>query len=111
MRSKPAIRNPLSAFRWGSLRTKIIVWSFVPTAIVLTAVALVTFIAYQRVTEELVIERNQEVTHLSAGKLATEITEYTDSLAGVARTAEIHENVPAIQRAALGESEQPSHRI
>ena len=41
--------------RWGSLRTKIIAWSFVPTAMILIAVALLTFSAYERVTEELVI--------------------------------------------------------
>ena len=42
----------------GSLRTKIIVWFFVPTAIILAAVALVNFYSYQKVTEDLVFERN-----------------------------------------------------
>ncbi len=62
----------------GSLRNKIIAWSFVPTAIILVAVALVTLYAYQRVTESLVIERDRELTHLSAKLLATELAAYTD---------------------------------
>ncbi len=41
-----------------------------PTAIILVAVALVTFYAYQRVTEDLVVQRNREVTRLSASQLA-----------------------------------------
>ena len=42
----------LLGIRWGSLRTKIIAWSFIPTAIILLAVAWVTFTAYQQVTED-----------------------------------------------------------
>jgi len=62
----------------GSLRTKIIAWSFVPTAIILVAVALVTFYTYQRVTESLVIKRDRELTRLSASLLAAELKAYTD---------------------------------
>ena len=91
----------LLGIRRGSLRTKIIAWSFVPTAIILVAVALVTFTAYQRVTEELVIRRDQDLTRLSAGRLATELAEYTDLLTTLARTADIYQNDPAAQRDAL----------
>ncbi len=94
--------------RWGSLRTKIIAWSFFPTAIILVAVALVTFYAYQEVTEELVIERDQDLTRLSAGQLATELTEYTDLLAAIARTADIFHSNPAAQQVAL---RQASNRL
>ena len=55
----------------GSLRTKLIAWFFVPTAIILVAVALVNFNSYQNVTEELVIERDRDLTQLWAGQLAT----------------------------------------
>jgi len=52
---------------WGrSLRTKIIAWFFVPTALILIAVAVTNFFAYQDVTAELVIERDEDVTRLSA---------------------------------------------
>jgi len=69
----------LSRIQW-SLRNKIIAWSFVPTAIISVAVALVNFYAYQRVTENLVIKRDRELTRLSANLLATELTTYTDPL-------------------------------
>ena len=65
----------------GSLRNKIIAWSFVPTAIILVTVTLVSLYAYQRVTENLVIERDRELTRLSARLLATELSAYTDPLA------------------------------
>jgi nitrate/nitrite-specific signal transduction histidine kinase len=93
--------------RFG-LRAKIISWSFVPTAIVLVIVALTTFFAYQRVTATLVIERDQEVVRLSSGQLATELSEYPDLLASVARVADISHYDPAVQQAAL---EQASNRL
>jgi serine phosphatase RsbU (regulator of sigma subunit)/HAMP domain-containing protein len=61
----------------GGLRLKIIAWSFVPTSIILLLVALVMFYAYQQVTEMLVVERNQELTRLSANELGTAIAEYS----------------------------------
>jgi nitrate/nitrite-specific signal transduction histidine kinase len=66
--------------RWGSLRNKIIVWSFVPTAIILVAVALISLYAYQRGAENLVIERDRDLTRLSASLLAAELATYTDPL-------------------------------
>lgn len=67
----------------GSLRSKIITWSFVPTAIIFLAVALVTVYAYQRVTENLVIERDRELTHLSAQLLANDLATHSSSPAGI----------------------------
>ena len=91
----------LLGIRWGSLRAKIIAWSFVPTAIILIAVAIVIFYAYQDVTQDLAIERNRELTRLSASELATELTEFTNLLADLARTADIYEGNPTAQRDAL----------
>ncbi len=82
-----------------SLRTRIIAWSFVPTAIILLAVALVTFYAYQRVTEELVIGRNRELIRLSASQLVSDLDSYVDVLSTLARTADIYD--PAKQAAVL----------
>ena len=84
-----------------SLRTKIITWSFVPTALILLAVALVNFYAYQQVTEYLVIQRDRELTRLSASQLVTEMAEYVDLLTALARTADIYQNEPEAQRDAL----------
>lgn len=95
----------LSRIRWGSLRTKIIAWSFVPTAIILVAVAAVIFYAYQQVTEYLVMGRDREVTRLSANQLATELTEFTDLLTSLARKADIYEGDPAAQQDTLKAAE------
>jgi len=91
----------LFGIRWGSLRTKIIAWSFVPAAIILGAVALVGFYAYNRVTGDLVVEKNQEVARLSAGQLAAELEEYTGVLTNLVRSPDIYAGTPAAQRGAL----------
>ena len=91
----------LFGIRWGSLRTKIIAWSFVPTMIILGVVAVVIFYAYQQVTEDLVIERNQELTRLTAGQFTAELKEYADLLDTEARTSDIYGNDPVAQRDAL----------
>lgn len=81
----------LRFFRHQSLRTKIIIWAFVPTAIILGAVALVTFNAYRSVTEELVIERDRELTRLTASQISSEMEYYLNLLDPWARTASFYE--------------------
>jgi nitrate/nitrite-specific signal transduction histidine kinase len=84
-----------------SLRAKIIAWSFVPTAFILFAVALVNFYAYQRVTQDLVIERDQQLVRLSASQLSTRMNEYTETLTALVRSAEVYDSDIPAQRAAL----------
>lgn len=97
--------------RGVSLRTKIIAWSFVPTVIILVTVALVTFTAYQQVTEELVIERDRDLARLSADQLGVELSEYATLLAeysallaDLGRNISIDTNDPAAQRAVLSQA-------
>jgi nitrate/nitrite-specific signal transduction histidine kinase len=80
--------------RWGGLRTKIIAWFLFPTTIILSLVALFTFNTYQRVTEDLVIERNQEVTTLLASQLAVELEGYIHQLDVLAATADVYQLRP-----------------
>jgi PAS domain S-box-containing protein len=94
----------MRSVRWGGLRTKIIAWSFVPTAIILTIVALVGFYAFRQVTQDLTIQSSREVARLSAGQLATELSEFSKVLTTLARTSSIYENNPADQRVALAEA-------
>jgi signal transduction histidine kinase len=70
--------DPRAGTRRGSLRNKILIWAFVPTAIILVAVALISVYAYQRFTENLVVERDRELTRWSANLLAAELSAYTD---------------------------------
>jgi hypothetical protein len=91
----------LLGIRWRSLRLKIIAWSFVPTAIILVAVALVGFYAYQRITEDLVFEKNREYSRRIAGQLAIDLGEFTSQLASLARAEDIYRGVIPIQQMAL----------
>lgn len=75
---KRHISRAQRGLRRGSLRTKIITWAFVPTAIILVAVALVSLYSYQRLTESLVVERDRDLTRLSARFLSAELAAYTD---------------------------------
>jgi nitrate/nitrite-specific signal transduction histidine kinase len=54
---------------WSSLRTKIIAWSFVPTVIILSAVAWFTFFSYQKVLGDLAIKQEWEVVQSKGVKL------------------------------------------
>ncbi|MEZ4861456.1 MAG: GAF domain-containing protein [Caldilineaceae bacterium] len=83
------------------LRKKIILWAFVPTAIILAAVAAVNYIAYRQVAETLIIERDEEVTRLAASQIATSLMEYADLLAAEARNAELSQGDRVYQQAAL----------
>jgi nitrate/nitrite-specific signal transduction histidine kinase len=51
---------------WRSLQVKIIAWSFVPTVIILSAVAWFTFYSYQKVIGDLAIKQDQEIVQEKA---------------------------------------------
>jgi len=85
---------PSDRTRRKKLRTKIVSWTFVPTALVLVGVALVSILSYRQVTGELVIERDRQVIRLSAQQLATELEEYSDALSVVARADDIRAGTP-----------------
>ena len=85
----------------GSLRTKLIAWFFVPTAIILVAVALVNFNSYQNVTEDLVIERDRDLTQLWAGQLATNLDRFPKVLSDVSHTLGISKQSDADVQASL----------
>lgn len=55
---------------WSSLRVKIIAWSFVPTAIILSAVAWFTFYSYQKVIEDLAIKQDLAVVETKIDQAA-----------------------------------------
>lgn len=83
------------------LRGKIVAWSFFPTLFILVSVAMVTFIAYQKVTEDLVLAKDRELTRLAASQLAAEMKNYSDLLAGIANTSDLRQPDPGLQSAGL----------
>lgn len=87
--------------RGSRLRTRILVWSFVPTTIILFVVAVTIYLAYQQVTEDLVVGRNPQLTRFSAGELATSLNAYVETLKTLTRKADIASGNPPFQTAAL----------
>ena len=83
------------------LARKIIAWSFIPTILILLAVVLLTFSAYQQATEALIIESDQRVTRLFAGQIANELKNYTQILTEVARAGGLRQSDRSIQEQAL----------
>ena len=83
------------------LRTRILLWSFIPTAIILSAVAFTIYFAYQHVTEDLVVGRNEQLTHLSAAQLSSDLHPYVDALNALARNPDVYAGGPALQSSAL----------
>lgn len=62
------------------LRLKIMVWVFLPTVLIFLAIAWVVFSAYQQVTEDAAVDRNQALTTLAAVKYKTDLDIYTNLL-------------------------------
>ncbi len=52
----------------GNLKLKIIGWSFIPTVIILLAVAWFTFYSYQNVTEELSVSKEKEYVQIQSSQ-------------------------------------------
>ena len=75
------------------LRTKMVAWSVVPTAIILIILAWATLYAYQQVTEDLVIEWDRELTRLAANEVARELGQYIETLSILGRTERRTETV------------------
>lgn len=84
-----------------SLGTRIILYSFVPTAIILLVVALTLYYSYQRVTEEFVLHRDIELTRLSASQVSAGFEDYIDRLGAIARLPEVYQGDSAAKAAAL----------
>ena len=84
-----------------SLRIRILLWTFVPSALIMFLVAFTIYYAYQSVTRDLVVGRNQQLTHLSAGKLSADLTAYVNTLSLLARNPDIYAGSPSNQSAAL----------
>jgi nitrate/nitrite-specific signal transduction histidine kinase len=61
---------------WSSLQVKILAWSFVPTVIILSAVAWFTFYSYQKVIGDLAIKQYPEIVQ-------PKVQAFTDAVGGL----------------------------
>ncbi len=64
---------------WKSLRIKIVAWSFVPTVIILSAVAWFTFYSYQRVLGDLAIKQYPLIVQPEVQAYTNAFTTYLNS--------------------------------
>ncbi len=92
----------------GGLRAKMTAWVLIPTALILAAVGGVAFYASQRITEGLVLERNQNRTQLLANQLSADLRAYEEPLAAVAVAAT---DQPLSRLQALLDREWPSGKL
>jgi signal transduction histidine kinase/CheY-like chemotaxis protein len=83
------------------LRARIIAWSFIPTFFIFSLVAGVNLLAYSRVTDELVINRDRELTRLSAGQISSGFEDYVDRLNILARLPAIYGDDAALKQSTL----------
>jgi serine phosphatase RsbU (regulator of sigma subunit) len=90
-----------SEINWKKWRRRLIAGSMVFTLAILAGVAVFTYLAYQRASTDLVMERDRQVTYLSAGRLKDEMSKYAEVLTSLTRTPEIHDGDTGTRRAAL----------
>ncbi len=83
------------------IRTRILMWSFVPTTLILFAVAVTIYFAYQHLAADLVVGRNQQLVRLSAGELSANLNNYVNTLDALTRTPDISADDPLRQSLAL----------
>jgi len=82
--------------RRGNLRAKIVAWSFVPTIIILAIVMVVNYYGFQRLTEDLVFTRDEELTTMAAGQLALQLAREPDLLVLVS-AYDVYQDDPTFQ--------------
>ncbi len=81
-----------------------IAWLFMAALIGVAALAVNTFMAYRSAAVALLIERDRQVTYLSAARVRGELSKFSDALQTFARTPELYDRNPVIRRQALQES-------
>ena len=82
-------------------RSRWISWLLLLAVFVLAAVALRTFLDYRSAAMDLVLEVNQQVTHLSAVRVQNELSKFSDALVTLARTQDMSSKNPVLQTRAL----------
>jgi nitrate/nitrite-specific signal transduction histidine kinase len=61
---------------WSSLQVKIIAWSFIPTLIILSAVAWLIFFSYQKVIGDQAVKQDQEIVATKMGQFYRAVGEF-----------------------------------
>ena len=72
------------------LRSKILVWTFIPTALLLAAVVILSALAFRKLAFDLVIERDRELTRLLADQLGAQLEGYAGVQTSLTRAEGIY---------------------
>ena len=72
------------------LRSKILAWTFIPTAILLVVIVILATLAFRQLAFDLVIQRDRELTRLLANQLGAQLEAYVDTQPGLARAEEVY---------------------
>jgi PAS domain S-box-containing protein len=91
----------LALFRKGGIRVKLIVLVFLPTVLILFGVAVYAFLAYQQLTQELLIQRHTEKNFYYTQQIADAIDYYSELLAAEARILANYQGDLAAQQSEL----------
>ena len=91
----------LALFRKGGIRVKLIVLVFLPTVLILFGVAVYAFLAYQQLTQELLIQRHTENNFYYTQQIADAIDYYSELLAAEARILANYQGDLAAQQSEL----------
>jgi serine phosphatase RsbU (regulator of sigma subunit) len=86
---------------WRKWNSRMIAWGLMVALLPLAAVAVALHVAYQQVASELIIERDRQLTTLSAARLQDEFLNVAAVLSALARTPDIYRRNVADQQAAL----------
>ncbi|MCC7352949.1 MAG: SpoIIE family protein phosphatase [Anaerolineae bacterium] len=92
------MRQKVDRRRWFG---QLIPWLTVVTLGIMAGVAAFAYISYQRASTALVIERDRQVAFLSAARLTSELSKFSDELWVLARKKDVYESFLVNQRAAL----------
>jgi nitrate/nitrite-specific signal transduction histidine kinase len=85
---------------WNSLRVKIIAWSFVPTVIILSAVAWFTFYSYQKVIGDQAIKQDMEnVQEIASQAVAAINNKFGPIILPIFLEIDVRHEGPPIERA------------
>lgn len=86
---------------WKKVRSRLVAALVVLTLVALAAVAAYTFVAYQKASSDLVVERDRQLAYLSAAHLREEFSKFADELFSLSRTPEISQGTSLARSAAL----------
>ncbi len=87
--------------RWHSYH---IAWLFLVALFAVASLAVYTFMAYRSAAVELLIERDRQLSYLSAARIRGEMTKFSDALQTFARTQALYDRDLTVRQQALQES-------